>query len=211
MVSANVDAQQLQIHDGAVTVGRFTVTPTGLRSQGDPTYAQWLEVGEMLRVMVHAVQFAVGDWMNMGEAIFPKDAQQVIDSEHWSEETVRVYKWVAEKVPPENRRTDVLSFTHHQIVAALPVAEQRRWIEEAAGLGETAHTPWSSNELKRQLRTRQELTAGTDPVRWLLMVECQDEAAVEALEAVAVERRHLYRRVPVTTPAWQWWKAEERS
>jgi hypothetical protein len=51
------------------------------------------------------------------------------------------YGWVARAVPT-SLRSEVLSFQHHKIIAPLPPAQQRKWLDRAA------KEVWSSNELK---------------------------------------------------------------
>lgn len=109
--------------------GNFIFTANGLAVEGDPDYHEWAGVMTDLAVVVCGLSFLVGDLINFGEARYPEMASQIIDARHWSDETVRNYKWVAENVPMRNRMLDRgLSFKHHQIVAGLPPAQQRKWL-----------------------------------------------------------------------------------
>lgn len=143
----------LVIDTDSVHVGeKFMVTPIGLVVSGEPTFDESAAFGELLRVFDQAIQFAVGDYINFMEGTFGEQAAQVIDAETgWSESTTRVYRWVAAKVPIENRYpVSVLSFDCHQQVAALPAAEQRAWLEKAAA-GD-AGVSWGGARLKQEMR-----------------------------------------------------------
>jgi hypothetical protein len=119
-----------------------------------------------------ALQFAAGDFAIYVESRFGEQAAQILDgSDGWSEETLRVYRWVCEKVTPLNRRAD-LSFRHHQLVAALEPKAQRSWLEKAAieqmTVGQLRYAILGSAD------------AGTISV-WLV-VQCKDREDLEALK-----------------------------
>lgn len=126
----------------------FTLSATGLRVKGKPTLEQWQALGETLATLERGVAWIVGDWMNSGEQLYGELAAQAIDQESWTPETARVYRWVASKVPPENRRSE-LSFNHHQLIAGLAPLEQRQWLDKAAG--EAGTEPWPAARLKNEL------------------------------------------------------------
>jgi hypothetical protein len=140
-----------------VHFGKFTFASIGLLVEGDPTFAEWQDAGKILLVMARGLQFAVGDWLNFGETRFGELAAQVIDARSWREETVNVYRWVAAKVPPENRIvTNDVSFSHHQVVASMPPEKQREWLARAASPPEeepgAKTSAWSVAKLKSEIR-----------------------------------------------------------
>lgn len=167
--------------------GKFQLTSTGLTvtngpqvidqetgevlDDGKPTYQEWEEVGHILAVMERGIAFIVGDWIRFGEAQYGHQAAQVIDARSWSAETVRNYVWISKNVPAENRMLDRgLSVRHHQLVAGLPPAEQRRWLRRALNDG---GEHWSTNQLRAALKEG-------DPVEataWYVIVKCKSEAA----------------------------------
>lgn len=128
----------------------FTLGPTGLmvKPGTHPPFAAWEAVGQVLRTLERGVAWLVGDWMAYGESAYGDLAHQIIGD--FSPETARVYSWVAEKIPPENR-DHRLDFGHHQVVAALSPAEQRVWLDRAAA-GDGDGKRWSTVRLKQEVR-----------------------------------------------------------
>lgn len=157
----------------ALELEHFSLQPTGMVVHGDPTLEEWAALGNVLLTFDHGLQWCIGKWLNYGEAKFGELAAQFIDAKAWSHSTVTTYRWVESKVPPENRRLD-LPFAHHQIVADLPVHEQRQWLEKAATASEA---PWPVARLKQELAA----TATRGVLRYLLVIDCDDETQRERL------------------------------
>ena len=153
------------------------IGPTGMTVLATPTFESWAGIGELLRTFDIGIAWAVGDWLNTGEAVFGDKAAQVIDHKAWSESTVTVYRWVAKSVLPENRRAD-LSHGHHMIVADLPANEQREWLERAAE--GTSGQQWSAPRLKTEMAAS---SSNMGRLAYLLVTECDDEPQRERLAA----------------------------
>lgn len=158
-----------------VRLGPFTLSENGLRVEGEPSYAEWAAVGHYLAVTAKGLAFQVGDWIRYGEAAYGELAAQVIDARHWAPETVRNYVWLSEKVPPQNRMLDRLPLRHHQLVAALPPDQQRRWLRRALNDGGPT---WKISQLRQAIIEGSEVEA-TD---WFLVVRCRDEASRDELK-----------------------------
>lgn len=167
-----VNDQEIQAKD-RVEIGRFAVHPNGLAVPPGPfTFEDWEPVGLHLATMTRGLQFAVGDWLNIGEDKLGEVAAQAIDHAHWSEATVRVYRWVASQVPAQNRFMDRgLEFAHHQLVAKLPPRDQKKWLTRA--LGTEADGVWSVARLRSALREGEDRPI----VAFYLLVNCADEKA----------------------------------
>ena len=58
--------------------------------------------------------------------------------------SVKNFGWVAKHVETSRRR-DVLTFGHHEAVAALPAAQQKHWLERAARERLSVHITSSCN------------------------------------------------------------------
>src|SRR5262245_49562302 len=156
----------------------FQLGPTGLRVTGEPTLDDWAGIGELLRTFEHGLQWAIGDWINAGEGRFGDKAAQVLGHTAWSVRTTAIYRWAASRVPPENRRVD-LTFSHHLVVADMSPQEQRAWLEKAAASGEATGETWSVQRLKREMAVA---TAKGTSLRYLLVVDCDDEGKREKLQ-----------------------------
>lgn len=145
----------------------FRLTKTELQVVGTPTFDEWVAMGSTLRFFEVCIQFALGDWLNVGEGTWGDKVAQVVDVTDFSIETIRNYAWVAGKVPPSNR-VEGLPFTFHQAVAAMSTPEQRLW------LAKTQEQGWSVADLKREIKKKM-LGAPDLAVRYLVVVECRDE------------------------------------
>jgi hypothetical protein len=172
----------------------FKIGPTGLLVTGEPTLEEWAGIGELLRTLEHGLQWAVGDWICAGEGRYGDRAAQILDHTAWSVRTTAIYRWAASRVPPENRRSD-LTFSHHLVVADLPVDEQRAWLEKAAQPVEVGEETWSVQRLKREMAV---VTAKGTVMRYLLVVDCDNEVSRDKLKT-KLERSGLICRTAEAT------------
>ena len=141
---------EVDIDRGRLSFSRFfAVTPTALIVTGQPSLERCGEMGGFLHIVEKSLQWAVGDFANWVEAQYGEEAAQVLDQEHFSESSLRVYQWVAAKVPPENRRAD-LWFGHHQEVASLMPDQQQGWLQKAVDGDDGA--AWSVGRLRKEIK-----------------------------------------------------------
>lgn len=176
--------------------GAFTLYPTGLVVRGEPTYQEWAEVGHVLRVMEQGIAFLVGDWIRYGEEHYKELASQVIDARDWRPETVRNYVWVSSKVPQENRVINRgLKFAHHQAVAALPPAEQAKWLRRAQEEDENGYV-WSVARLKQAIKQG----ADVEPTGWYVLAQCDSEYDQKYLAKELTEKGYRVKSVTKRKP-----------
>jgi hypothetical protein len=116
-------------------------------------YAKWAAEGRRLRSCHHGVLWGVGDWLNYGEHKYGEMYAQAADSTGYNQSFLRVVKHVAGRFPPETRNA-LLSFSHHQEVAALDPETAKAFLtlSEAAG--------WSQRELREKVNAAKD-AAGT--------------------------------------------------
>ena len=109
--------------------GRLTLwgyeAPSGL------SFEAWLEDGQRIRRYARALQFAIGDWINVGEQRYGEKYLQALEVTEYSLGSLQNMAYVARNVKLHDRREDV-SYSHHQAVAALPAPEQREVLRQAA-------------------------------------------------------------------------------
>lgn len=107
------------------------------------SFEQWSACGAALVEIGSAVQWWLGDWWTYGEHAYGKRIEAVRDGlfGEYSFGTLATYGWVARQLET-SIRIETLSFAHHQHVAPLAPAEQRKWLARAV------KEDWSSNELK---------------------------------------------------------------
>lgn len=174
----------------------FKITRNGLLVVGDPSFEDFDALGETLRTLDKATEFAIGDYFLEVERRLGEAASQLLDHRAWSEETKRNYRWISEKIPQAIRRLDVLTISHHQKVARLPPAQQEKWLKRAAAGDEKdgVRTPWTVSRLQKAVK------AGEDPqvTKWVAVVYCTSERKrdeiVKELEGRGYECKASERR-----------------
>jgi hypothetical protein len=117
-----------------------TITPMSLTLPKGMPLAQWQTVGHALAGLATLVAWWVGDWWAYGERAYGDRAEAVregIFDGQYMFGTLRNLGWVRRSVEASCRH-DVLTFAHHQAVAALSPAIQRVLLERAEEEGLTA-------------------------------------------------------------------------
>ncbi len=128
------------------------MTDTAWAPVGKMGWEQWEAAGRELQRMGRAVNFWLADWVVYGEQHFGEMYSQAIDLTGLEYQTIATIVWVAKAVEPSRRR-ETLSWSHHEVVAALPPAEQDKWLQEAEVEGYT----------RNRLRSRLNGTPKTAP------------------------------------------------
>ena len=121
------------------------ITPTALILHPAVELEEWSPIGVKLGRVKDWVNFALGDWLNYGEAKYGEMYSQAASDTGMSEETLMILKYVASRVAPEIRIKD-LTWSHHREVAKFPPEEQSRWLEKAL------KRSWSVRDLKDALK-----------------------------------------------------------
>jgi hypothetical protein len=150
----------------------FRITASGLDVIGDPDFDTCHALWESLRSLERGIQFAIGDAAKYIREHFGERADQIITAATgWSHETVRAYEWTAEKVPPDVRHMEQLTYSHHQAVGKLPPREQSKW------LGKAAEGEWSVAKMKSAMKQEDAVE-----VNYWLQVKCKSEQDRENLQ-----------------------------
>jgi hypothetical protein len=173
----------LTLRDNQLQIGKFfKFSNTGLTISGRPSFDLCSVMNEMLRVLHDSMQFAIGDFINWAEGTFGEEASQLIDASMWSESTVTVYRWVAAKIDPRNRRMNLgLSFSHHQEVADLQPSEQVLWLERAEK-GDDDGKVWTVKRLRREIdasKKGQAAASAANPDVYQVIVICESKADLD--------------------------------
>ncbi len=117
----------------------LTVNGLQFKSEKVP-FEEWEAAGRMLYMFDRCRSFAVGDWVNYGEAAYGEKYTQALDMEMYKFGTLRNMAWVAKAIPLARRRLR-LSFKHHIMIAALSVHDQDRFLDLAV------KNEWNTNKL----------------------------------------------------------------
>lgn len=121
------------------------MTETGLEWPALPSYEEWADLGPRITLVGNTSRWALADWLNLGEERWPDRAAQAIDQLGLDYHTLENYRWVGRRVPPQVRRPLPVSFSHHMLVARLPVEEQDHWLAQCADKG------WTREEFRTNL------------------------------------------------------------
>lgn len=139
----------------------YTLSEIGL-TLTDPalSYDRFETICYMLGALHEAVRFAIGDAIVQGEHLFGESAYQAFEKFQLSEEAMKEYVRVAQRVPRSRRRKG-LSWSHHRAVASLEAPEQKKWLKRAVDEGMSHH------DMRAALRN------GTAPVDREVCPTCQ--------------------------------------
>jgi len=121
---------QVQVKPDDITLGSFTLNPTGVTTIGMPTFNEWLKCGDFIQRANRSVHFWIGDWLNFGEGAYGEMYAQAMDQTKYHYDTLRHDKWVASRIQNGRRRPN-LTWTHHQEVADLEPDEQDLMLDMA--------------------------------------------------------------------------------
>lgn len=127
-------------------VGDATLTPTALALPEDLSFEQWAWYGQRLVRSAASVLWWLGDWWAYGEHHYgQRKAATVLEGFPYAFQTCADAGWLA-RVFETSRRREVLPWSHHKEVAALPPGIADEFLEAAQING------WSEKELRQQVR-----------------------------------------------------------
>jgi hypothetical protein len=114
----------------AIIEPRFQVTVTGLQVTGQPSWEQWVEYGRDLVADYNRLKWQISDWLAYGDDAFGDDIYQIVD-EIWQPQTIANYTSTARRIPPSERRPDVV-FSIHSEVASLDAVNRKHALDMVA-------------------------------------------------------------------------------
>lgn len=136
------------------------LTRTGLVLPNTITYERYEALGALLGEMHQVVQWACGDWLIAGEALFSEQESQASEIMNLSEESRKQYAWVAKKIPIEKRRRE-LSWGHHRAVASMKDERERDEL-----LDQAVANRWTTRELEEHKRNPPVGELPEPPLEW---------------------------------------------
>jgi len=174
-------------------VGMYKLTPTALTLAPDLPYEKWETIFTQLRQLQKALPWFIGDLLHYGEMHYGETYAQAVEETGHSVQTLTNYKSVCGRVPPEVRTPD-LTFSHHALVAALPVDEQKVWLAKAVT------ESMSTQELREELREEVEAIYEPEPehmetlylsynelgVLWAFMTKHKSDLSVAELDVLEI-------------------------
>lgn len=138
----------------------FKATPLGVVALCDVPYEIWAAYGQGMQRIHGSMPFILGDWLNYGERVYGETYMQAVEATGMKAQTLMNYKWVASRVPISLRREN-LTWTHHSLVARLPLEEQSLWLDAAS------KEDWPTAELRSRIKK----ATGETRTEWQEMVD----------------------------------------
>ncbi len=129
----------------------FEFKETGLQMAEGTTFDEWLAMGETLKRMDRAVQWWIGDWLNIGESNYGEMYAQAVDETGAAYQTLANYKWVAAAIEFSRRRESV-KFGVHAEIASLPESKHAEYLDRSEAEN------WTVREARRQVKAQKALT-----------------------------------------------------
>ncbi len=141
--------------DGSIQAYEYRLTGMGLDPAAMPSdKSNWQQLGQLLFRFDRSIQWLIGDWLLQGEQNNWGKHEEIADEMGYAVKTLYDYRYVARNVD-FSVRTENLSFGHHKLVAQLPPAEQKYWLEQASqgdfDAGTHLSRPWSINRLRKEI------------------------------------------------------------
>mgnify|MGYP003394170780 CR=1 FL=1 len=131
-------------------------TAKGWQPPDNLSRAVWKRVGAALGAIGQGVQWAIGDWVNAGEAAFGEDYAQDVEEAGYELDTIRHLKYVAAKFDVKRRRIGRLPWSFHRSVASLTEPQADKLLDKAE------KNDWNRRQLDEAVRKLKEL-GGDDP------------------------------------------------
>lgn len=147
------DGEVLSLSDGAALRGR--VLRVGWELPSDLTEAEWRAGGEFLGKVERCISWWIGDWWAFGEARYG-ERKAMVEAEDWEGPDFGACRnaAVVSRAFEMSRRRDVLSFSHHAEVAAIPAAEADALLDWAEETIPEKGKPRSTRELRAEVHRR---------------------------------------------------------
>jgi hypothetical protein len=106
------------------------ITPVAWVPARDIDLAEWTAVGRRLGAMGRCGQWGLGDWIRYGNSKFGEKYTRAAKITGYDVQTLTNMVYVASKFEISRRR-EMLSWSHHETLAALDCGDQDFWLERA--------------------------------------------------------------------------------
>lgn len=167
-------ADELDAGHGAIGTHTALQIPDGL------SFDEWQNIGQFVLQIHNACNWWIGDWLFYGEFAYGQKYDDAIRVTGLDEGTLQNYSYVSGKVET-SLRNEILSWTHHLVVAPLPRDQQRHWLDQAAKKG------WTVRDLREHLRPAVEPPPAALPDITLSTLRLQIEETRQARWTAAAE------------------------
>lgn len=109
--------------------GPFTVTPTGLDMRGRPGPDEWAAIGPRLARVRSSMQWAIGDWLELGERYDEGVLEAAAEATGLRRGTLLNLRSVS-KAWPREKRDPAVGWSHHALMAGFDDEVRERLMKE---------------------------------------------------------------------------------
>jgi hypothetical protein len=141
----------------AVTALCPRLTATSLNLPADLPFDRWRAIGQALAHAAGHLQWWIADWWAFGQHRYGERYQTAEEHLPFSAHTCETYASVARAFAETSRRLEVLTFTHHQLVAGRDPAQADELLAWCAEPVATGGKPRSTRALTARLMPRVEI------------------------------------------------------
>lgn len=139
---------------------KVNISPIGMQIPSELSFEEWSELATAIGQAARSIGFIIGDWLVYGQNLFGTDGfpdkkvdvasyQLAIAATGLDLSTLQNYAYVSRNIP-YSLRTERLSWEHHRLVAKLPEADIKEWID-ACVAEEDAGRRMSTRRLRKSL------------------------------------------------------------
>lgn len=146
----------------------FHFRVVGLKSNGPkPTLEQCGAALQRLAQVRRAIDYNLGDLINLTEKLHGEESAQVIDSDLIDERVASELRFVTKNVDEDIRALSP-GWEYSKVVAKLKPKDQAKWIQQAL------EQDWIASKMKTEIEKSQH--GGSTAMRYLLIVDTKTEA-----------------------------------
>lgn len=152
--------QELTVTDDKLNVPEkldrpgFQLRKIGINFDSDTVpFEEWEKLGDQLKKCARSCNWWLGDWMNYGERVYGEKYAQAVEVTGLDYQTLANIAWVCANVGLSLRKEN-LPFSHHALVAKMPIETQRKWLDKAAAGN------WSFMDFRAKIKAAKALSVG---------------------------------------------------
>jgi hypothetical protein len=109
---------------------RSSINPVAWMASGEIDYHDWVFEGRRIGAMGRGSPWWVGDWLLYGTARWGERYTEAVKITGYDGKSLRNMRYVASSFDLSLRR-DILSWSHHALLAAFDPDEQKHWLDRA--------------------------------------------------------------------------------
>jgi hypothetical protein len=131
-----------------------TILSTGYVPPEDMSYEDWEREGQILWFMMTWAPWAVGDWIEFGAKHYPNRYEQGVSVTGRKIKTLYNKSYLSRQFPPEIR-SEVLSPSHHGVLAGMPDNKKVKYLKEGEKLDKDSNGHLTVQAFEQHVRDQE--------------------------------------------------------